>query len=134
MKKTLLIALFICFASFASAGPPITQGINTSAMGPISVTTLETSDDVDFILGATDNVTVNGSITPHTDPDALLAISHQTATNLSKTFSTSLINTATTGGITWGQYNEVYSNAVVTGTSQSLYGNYTYVIKAGADT
>jgi hypothetical protein len=64
----------------------------------------------------------------------LLAISHQTATNLSKTFSTSLINTATTGGITWGQYNEVYSNAVVTGTSQSLYGNYTYVIKAGADT
>jgi hypothetical protein len=134
MRKLLLIALFICFASFASAGPPITQGINTSAMGPISVTTLETSDDVDFILGATDNVTVNGSTTPHTDPDALLAISHQTATNLSKTFSTSLINTATTGGITWGQYNEVYSNAAVTGTSQSLYGNYTYVIKAGADT
>lgn len=134
MRKLLLIALFICFASFASAGPPITQGINTSAMGPISVTTLETSDDVDFILGATDNVTINGSTTPHTDPDALLGISHGTATNLSKTFSTSLINTATTGTITWGQYNEVYSNAVVTGTSQSLYGNYTYVNKSGADT
>ncbi len=134
MKKILLIALFICFASFASAGPPITQGINTSAMGPISVTTLETSDDVDFILGATDNVTINGSTTPHTDPDALLGISHGTAANLSKTFSTSLINTATTGTITWGQYNEVYSNAVVTGTSQSLYGNYTYVTKVGADT
>ncbi len=134
MKKLLLIIAFLCIASFAWAGPPITQGINLSDMGDIAVDDLTTTGDVDFTLGATDNVTVNGSTTPHTDPDALLGISHSTATNLSKTFSTSLINTATTGGITWGQYNEVSSSVVVTGTSQTLYGNYTYVNKAGADT
>lgn len=134
MKKIPLIITLLLIASFAWAGPPITQAINTSAMGDISVDALETNGDVNFLLGATDNVVVDGRTTVHTDADGILSVWQTTASEGNKNIYNSLIDTSTTGHAIYGQYNEIASFAVVTGTAQNIYGEKTHVLKSGADT
>ncbi len=54
MKKLLSIIAFLCIASLAWAGPPITQGINISDMGNISVDSLDING-LKYWSSATDN-------------------------------------------------------------------------------
>jgi hypothetical protein len=85
MKKLLLIIAFLCNASFAWAGPPITMGFDAT-------------------------------------PDF-------------ETIDIEYTHTATTGGSdVRGIDNSITHDAVVTATSQDLFGERSYIQKTGADT
>ena len=89
MKKLLAIIAILILAATSWAGPPITQGINLSDMGDISIDSLDIEYSSSAVTGSSDLKAINVEAT---------------------------------------------HDAIMTGTSQDLYGSRYYIQKAGADT